>query len=451
MATSTTAHDRAAARSYQQILDTDTRPVPNALRMEHPGDFGTADLPADRYFRRDIHEREVERIWKRDWQFACREEAIPEVGDTEVYDIADISILLVRSSPSEIKAYYNACLHRGRQIRDRGGRMTELQCPFHGFCWRLDGSLKRVPAQWDFPHVDAERFRLPEVRVGTWAGFVFVNLDPEAEPLQSYLGDLPSHFESWALEDRYTEAHVVKTLPCNWKVAQEAFMESYHIVTTHPQVLTAIGDTQSQYDVFGNWSRAITPRGVPSEHLRSVPTEQEMFDSMVGRGLDDPPIATVPEGASARSLTAAGSRERLRTTIGDRADELCDAELVDSFYYTVFPNFHPWGAYNRLIYRFRPNGNDPETSLFEILLLAPFKGERPAPARVHRLGLDDSFMDAPELGQYGRVFEQDAFNLGKVQRGLHTLVLTKPGVTLARYQETKIRHFYRMYDERMSD
>ncbi len=442
---------RSPGPSYQEILDADTHPVPEALRIERPGCFPPDDIPADRYLSPAIHAREVERIWRRDWQFACREEVIPAVGDTEVYDIADISILLVRTSPTQIKGYYNACLHRGRQIRDRGGPATELRCPFHGYCWHLDGRLKQVPAEWDFPHVTAERFSLPEVRVGTWAGFVFVNLDPNCAPLESFLGDLPAHFDRWALQDRYTEAHVVKTLPCNWKVAQEAFMEAYHIVTTHPQTLTAIGDTNSQYDVFGNWSRAITPRGVPSQHLRFRPTQQQLFDSMVDRGLDDAPVAVVPDGVTARALAAAGSRERLRKVIGDRADELSDAEMVDSFYYTLFPNFHPWGSYNRLVYRFRPNGNDPETSLMDCLLLAPFAGERPPPALMRTLSLDEPFMDAPELGQYARVFSQDAFNLGKVQRGLHTLVLNKPGVTMGLYQEAKIRHFYAMYDERMAD
>lgn len=90
-------------------------------------------------------------MWKRVWQMACREEDIPEVGDTLVYEICDISLLVVRTSESEIKTYYNACLHRGRQLREFDGNAQELRCPFHGFCWNLDGSLKQVPCEWDFP------------------------------------------------------------------------------------------------------------------------------------------------------------------------------------------------------------------------------------------------------------------------------------------------------------
>jgi len=392
----------------------------------------------------------MERLWKRTWQFACREEVIPNVGDTEVYDIGDLSVLIVRVAPDQIKAYWNACLHRGRNIRDEGGPAKELRCPFHGYAWNLDGSLKHIPCEWDFPHVDRDEFALPEVKVGTWGGFVFVNMDPQARSLEDHLGDLSGHFERWPLEERYTEAHVAKIIRCNWKVLQEAFMEAFHVVATHPQLLAGIGDANSQYDVFGTFSRAITPNGTPSPHLRWSPSEQEMFDAMLDRGMDEPPLAEIPPGATARQVAGAVARERLREVIGDRADKLCDAELNDSIYYTLFPNFHPWGAYNRIVYRFRPYGNEPEMAIMECLYMSPFKGERPPPAAVHWLGPDDSFLDATELGMLARVFNQDTFNLPRVQRGLHSLAVNKPGVTLGLYQETKIRHFYKIYDELMA-
>jgi hypothetical protein len=120
--------------------------------------------------------------------------------------------------------------------------------------------------------------------------------------------------------------------------------------------------------------------------------------------------------------------------------ELSDAELADSFYYTLFPNFHPWGAYNRIVYRFRPYRNDPDRSIMEVIYLAPFRGRRPKPAPVHWLGEGEDWTRAPELGFLARVFNQDTFNLPNVQRGLHAA--RHSHVTFARYQETKIRHFH---------
>ena len=137
----------------------------------------------------------------------------------------------------------------------------------------------------------------------------------------------------------------------------------------------------------------------------------------------------------------------LRPASASRADELSDAELADSFYYTLFPNFHPWGAYNRIVYRFRPYEDEHERCVMECMYLAPFDGRRAAAA-----GADPRSSPRTTTGPWprssgflARVFNQDTFNLPKVQIGLRTM--TKPGVTLGLYQETKIRHFHTLLDE----
>lgn len=457
----TTQADRTGTRrtgfrgngpSYQDLLDLDSKPVPDSLRRDQPGYFGSADVPIDRYLSRDFHEREKARLWSRVWQFACREEVLAEVGDTEVYDICDTSILLVRVEPGSagIKAYINACLHRGRALRDGRGRVPELECAFHGFCWSLSGKLKRVPSAWDFPQVRPEEFRLPEVKVGTWGGFVFVNPDPDCEPLEDFLGELPTFFERWPLEDRYTRVHVSKVIRANWKVVQEAFMESYHVITTHPQLLSGFGDANSQYDVFGNVSRALSARGVPSPYLSWAPDEQQRLNSQIDQRIDDPPMLQVPEGSTARKTLAEAARRSLRSVLGSEVEALTDAELVDSYYLTVFPNMHPWGGYNQITYRFRPNGDDHRSSIMEVLLLSPFTGNRPPPAVERRLGPDEPWRTAvDELGSLARVFDQDEFNLESVQKGLRTT--RKPGVSFGVYQESKIRHFHTLLDRWLAE
>ncbi len=432
--------------SYQRLLDSDSHPVPEVLRWHSPMEPSEAGVPVARYTTAEFHDLEVEKVWRRVWQMACREEDIPAVGDHLTYDIAGLSILVVHTEHDGIKAYFNVCPHRGRLLKESRGRSSELRCAFHGFAWELDGCLKQVPCRWDFPRMVDDEWSLPEVRVGTWGGFVFINMDPNCEPLEDYLGDLPNHFERWPLEDRFKEAHVAKVMPCNWKVAQEAFMEAFHVVATHPQLLPSLGDAKSQYDVFGNFSRALTPSGTPSPHINWTPSEQEIFDAMSDRNLDEPPKAEVAEGDTARRLGGHMTREGLRKVIGDRADDLCDAELLENIYYTVFPNFHPWGAYNRICYRFRPNGHDHGTSIMECMLLSPFAGdERPPAAPINWLGDDEDWTDAPELGLLARVFNQDVYNLPHIQTGLETM--PQPDVTFADYQETKPRHFHKLLDE----
>ena len=186
---------RSPGISYQELLDTDSRPVPDVLRLESTAHLGSEDIPVERYTSRSWHDLEVERLWKRVWQFACREEDIPEPGDHHVYEIATMSFLVVRTATGDIKAYPNACLHRGRRLKDQDGHCSELRCPFHGFAWHLDGALKDVPARWDFPHVSDETFHLPEASVGTWAGFVFVNPDPDAAPFEEFVEDLATQFD----------------------------------------------------------------------------------------------------------------------------------------------------------------------------------------------------------------------------------------------------------------
>ena len=201
---------RSRGVGYQGLLDADTHEVPAVLRMQNPFWVGSDDKPVSRYTSRDFHDLEKEKLWKRTWQMACREEDIPDVGDTIVYDITDMSFLVVRSAPDRIQAYWNACLHRGRILKEFDGHVDELRCPFHGYCWNLDGSLKQVPAAWDFPQVEPDQFHLPEVQVGTWGGFVFINPDTDAEPFADHAKGLDEQFERWPLDRRYKQAHVAK-------------------------------------------------------------------------------------------------------------------------------------------------------------------------------------------------------------------------------------------------
>ena len=428
---------RSPGISYQQLLDTDTHPVPDVLRLESTRDGGSADIPKERYTSREWHLLEVERLWKRVWQFACREEEIPAAGDYVIYEIATLSFIVMRQTDGSIKSYPNACLHRGRRLKDYDGRCSEIRCSFHSFAWALDGELADVPARWDFPHIENDAFRLPELQVGTWAGFVFVNPDPNAGPLADFIGAMAEHFSTWDLENAYIEGRVCKVIRANWKVTQEAFCEAYHVSGTHPQILQYLGDTNSQVDVWENFSRVITAGGTPSPELDYEPSQNAMMLAMldVREGNDSP--VTLEEGQSMRAVAAEMGRARWRPIVGDRVDEMSDAEMMDSLDYTLFPNFHPWGAFNRIVYRFRPNGDDHRSSIMEVLFLTPFKGERPPPAPVHWLEEYETWSAATELGMLGKVFDQDLFNMGKVQLGLETTF--KPGVTLANYQEGKVR------------
>jgi phenylpropionate dioxygenase-like ring-hydroxylating dioxygenase large terminal subunit len=442
---------RRPGPSVQDIFARDTNPPPETMRAESPvADQSLEDVSIERYFARDWHEREVEKIWRKCWQLACRVEQIRNTGDHIVYDIVHDSLIVVRTASGEIRAYVNSCLHRGTMLRTEGGCVDRLRCPFHGWTWTLDGKLSVVPGQWDFPHVDKAALDLPEAKVGIWGGFVFVNFDPACEPLESYLENLPAHFADFRLEDRYLAAHVAKIMPCNWKLAMEAFVEAYHVASAHPQVLPYYGDTNTQYDVWPgvrHVSRMISVQGVPSPALKGVPAERTIEEMRRDVPFFGGKPIEVGEGETARGKLAERSREKISRSIGRDMSALSDSESLDLIEYMLFPNMVPWGGQALpLTYRFRPNGDDPESSIMEIMFLfskAP-DGSHPAPATMTMLGPDQTWSDAPELGSAAMVADQDTDNLMRIQKGLRTA--RKPGVTLARYQESRIRHFHATLD-----
>src|ERR1700756_3729151 len=167
--------------SMRSVLDADTRKIRDVLMEDYNDYYGDSEdldtLDVSAYISPDFYKREVEQVWKRVWQVACREEHVPNVGDFHLYEVADVSLIITRVDETTIKAFYNACPHRGRTLCDvESGHVSKFRCLFHGMMWRLDGQLGYVPSSWDFPHIKASEFGLAEAKVETWGGFVFVNM-----------------------------------------------------------------------------------------------------------------------------------------------------------------------------------------------------------------------------------------------------------------------------------
>jgi phenylpropionate dioxygenase-like ring-hydroxylating dioxygenase large terminal subunit len=440
--------------SVQDIYAQDSRPAPDVLRFESPpAGLGTEDISVERYFDQGWHNLEMDRVWRKCWQMACRVEELQKPGDHVVYNIGDESLLVTRTSKGEIRAFVNACLHRGVLLRTTGGCVERFKCPFHGFTWSLEGKLAHIPSQWDFDHVNREEFSLPEVKVGQWGGFVFVNFDPNCEPLDSYLEILPKHFEQFKLEDRYKAAHVVKVVPCNWKLAQEAFIESFHIPVAHPQTTTYVAWDTTQYDIFPgvrHVNRMLTVEAMPAPSAGEVETDKTI--KHMQRDVAFHARAKIEHGSQAdvRNQFADSARDKLSKSAKRDLSGMSNAEVVDVIQYSLFPNLVPWGGHGAPIcYRFRPYENDPERAVMEIMLLfaKAEDGSHPPPAAPHWLTEEQSWSDAPELGSAGFVADQDTENLRRIQKGLRAT--HKPGITLANYQESRIRHFHQTLDKYM--
>ena len=450
--------ERCPGTSWADLMAADSRPVPACLTEESYEYLGSAPLDASRYTGEEFARLERERMWPYVWQFAAREEDLPEPGDFVVYENAGRSWLVSRQDDGSVKAMHNVCLHRGRKLRSEDGTANAFICPFHGFAWGKDGSYQGNPCPWDFKHLEDEDMSLPEAEVARWQGYIFLREEKGGPSLEEFLSPLPEHFKRWRHDECTTVICVAKEVPANWKVTAEAFMEAWHTLVTHPQILPFTGDCNGAYWFWGDHVNANhVPFGVLSPHLDpDGKTEQWIVDEFIkynGRSSDnydasgDPYAVQVPEGKTARAALGDALRKAYGEQAGYSLDHATDAETVDALVYNVFPNFAPWGGFMpNIVYRWRP-GKTPDTCLMEVRILARVKKGDPMPHGVPMklLSNDQKWTDAPELGVLGHVFEQDMDNLPYVQDGLHA---SKTGqINLGDYQEIRIRQFHQTLDK----
>jgi phenylpropionate dioxygenase-like ring-hydroxylating dioxygenase large terminal subunit len=444
---------RCPGVGWEQLMAADTVAPPEFMKADAYEYMGSAPLATARYTDPGFFQRELKAMWPNVWQFAARDEELPDPGDVVVYENAGRSYLVTRQADGSVKALHNTCLHRGRKLRLESGFSRDFKCPYHGFTWSTDGSLKEIPCRWDFGHLSDGEMHLPEAQVGRWGGYIFVKEAEGGPSLEEYLAPLPEHFRRWKHEECVTATWVGKVIAANWKATAEAFMEAWHSVVTHPQILPFTGDANTRYNVYGDHVNvALTPFAIPSPHIADAVTSQQWivdeFLKYNGRAGGEDLSVAVPEGLTARKAMAAVNRERFTEMFGHDHSEATDAELLDAFTYNVFPNFAPWGGFMpNIVYRWRP-WPDQDHTLMEVRILTrlPPGAPRPACPKMNLLTPDQPWVEATELGQaLGSVFDQDMGNLPFVQEGLKA---SKTGqIQLGDYQEIRIRHFHRTLDK----
>lgn len=426
------------------------------IPFQDPGDIQPAArlISYAPYFERKYVDLEVEHIWRKQWQIACREEDIPEIGDRTTYDIVHDSYVVIRTGKKSFKAYHNSCRHRGRKLCEGKGHGEHLRCPFHGWTFGNDGKLKWIPFEQEFPHVDKKHYGLIPVQVDTWGGNVFINPDPAAPPLKQALGPLVKHFRKYPQEERYTAFRVLINLNCNWKTAQEAFLEGYHVVQTHADGMPMFGSVSSQVDCWseglGYVSRLCTPGMTTDWYLANDVTPRQGLELYCAAyGMEPPPEGRGHDAVDARRYAAEAQRKRIEELTGKDWSHEPVAYWIDMAIYFMFPNFHPWwGEGIPWYYNFRPAGADPERSQLEyrMLLPLPADGTRPPVPDPIVVDFGEKAESYPELGPTGHIIDQDIANMEAVQAGMKAAPKGTDVATTSRYQEMQIRRFYEIYD-----
>jgi phenylpropionate dioxygenase-like ring-hydroxylating dioxygenase large terminal subunit len=437
--------------------------VPSRWRL------GPAFVPKGRYIDTEFLHLELERLFPNTWLNACRTDEVEKVGQYVNFEIGDQSIVVVRTEAG-LKAYFNACRHRGTRLVSGQGRIGEFRCPFHAWRWNLDGSIRYQADAAHFEPRPPEELCLPECRVGAWGGWVFVTMQADTEPLEDFLDPIPRRLDGFKLEDMRIAWYKSIVLPANWKTALDAFIESWHVPGTHPQLLrpdkSATPPTIAECEQYGSTFNELFRLhsrhadlfrygpGADSTRLRAAYRAdpraihrnveyslRELRALYLRSDLDAAAELMVTAGADGPDGNAIYQRLRRKHArqAGIDYPDLTDDQLKGAMYdWHLFPNtvfLIDMGCC--LTYRSRPNGTDPDSCLFDVqaLELPSSGGLETAPPQ---------FFDDWRDGDVGQILSQDFSNMSEVTAGLHSRGYD--GHRLNTQQEMTIWNYHRAID-----
>ena len=239
-------------------------------------------LPARFYLDPEVFEREKEAIFYRHWHYVGHLSQLERAGDYLTKRIADESIFVMRGEDGALRGFYNVCRHRAHELLEGSGRVDAIVCPYHAWTYRSDGSLRHARNAHKVPGFDHGAFCLPQIRVESFCGFVFVNLDNDAEPLASvtdgieeslredvpFIDDLRPA-ESWS----FSTSNV---MAANWKVVVDNFLECYHCDKAHPDFCDLFEMSAYQTEIGRWWSVQRGPRVRGENSAYRVPNEERV-------------------------------------------------------------------------------------------------------------------------------------------------------------------------------
>lgn len=404
--------------------------------------------PKQRYYDPEFFQLEVDHLWSRVWQMACRLEEIPQVGDYTVYTILQHSIVVVRTGEHEVAAFENSCRHRGVAVVESPGTCRGgFVCPFHGWSYDTHGKNTAItrPRTFSDHNKQPGDTDLTPVRVELWGGCAFINLSNDAPPLRDFIEPFASNMEAWHVDAYRVEWWRAIRLPINWKIAEEAFLEQYHVLESHPQL--RIPERMPPRD-----PAAFDPKVFVEGELKYLRTMSvgmagmvHATDVAVAEGMRDLELPADPTAARdvwERALNdAVTAWHRAQGHDMPDLNDLKDRKVDEPMAY-CFPHFFMLPMYSSTSsYRFRPLG--PEETLMEVWSLTryPEGTERPRPIPPEVWNFDD-----PRVPP---IPAQDYSNLPKQQRGMHNTGFEY--LRLSQGIEGGVANFERMVDGFIAD
>lgn len=413
-------------------------------------------IPTDRYTSQDFVHRERAAIWMRVWQIVGRVDELEKTGDFKEYRIFDQSFVVMRGNDGTIRGFVNACRHRGNPLFDGQGHAKQrIVCQYHLWSYDQQGRLRGCSK----PEIDKDDYGLLEVPVDTFAGFLFLNPDPNAAPLRDFLGeDVIRILEPYHLDQMTTVLNVREALDCNWKVVMDAFEEGYHVSGIHPQLLRVlvIDPTKVKYRFLDKHSIAVAPFEIahvegmgPEKQVEGIMELPETFPGVVrvlprftelvdeNRTADG--TLVFPEGVTGRTLLQQATRDTLSRD-GLDVDGLTDAQMSDNHGWVLFPNFFMTiraGEATVIMSTPHPDG-DPNRCIWHITSFMWLPEE-------HRSAFAADLIDVREPGsfKYFEALQQDYEQMPRQQTGLRNARLDHMALV---NEEVVIAHYHSVID-----
>ena len=223
----------------------------------------TLTIPSRYYTDPAFYQLEKERIFWRTWQFVCHTTDVQDAGAFWTADVAGESVVVVRGKDGTARAFYNVCRHRGHRLLQGDGACNRLVCPYHAWAYDLDGSLSSARGTEDIAGFDKANYGLKSLRLESFCGFLFVNLDADAQSLDElYPGLRDEILEKQPRIESMIRVHAeCVSHECNWKVSVENYNECYHCPVAHKYIVSNLysGD-QYRITVEGGVVRHFSPR-----------------------------------------------------------------------------------------------------------------------------------------------------------------------------------------------
>jgi phenylpropionate dioxygenase-like ring-hydroxylating dioxygenase large terminal subunit len=411
-----------------------------------------AVLDAHRYNSVEFMQREWDRMWTRTWLLAGVESDAADPGDFFVFELGPESIIVTRNREGALTAMYNACQHRGNRIltRERGS-LPAFTCPYHGWRYDLEGKLLLVPDADRFEQgTPCDRLSLKPVRVESWAGLVWINMDPDCGPLADFLGVIPEQLEPYHFEAMVLAEDQTVTVDANWKTVIDNFNEQYHVDFIHPQHASFVDCYNAENELWPFGHRRVIVEGGVVNPRYPIPTEVPPVLSAVIQ-----PIGLNPADFSGRVTEVRRAIQLRKREIsverGVDFSAFTDEQLSDVYQYDLFPNIIMTIQADELwIMRPRPHPTDPNRCFFDkIVLKATFSPSAPPPSqgRPEREVLTREDVLAGRTSMNITV-DQDLFYLPFMQAGMASRGFTQAWLN---QDESRVQHFHDWLDICMAD